>query len=164
MLKKLRVLFVLPLLCFLYVACVDPIAPEYEFIDNQIIIEGLASSIPGSSYVIVNQTSSEFGIYRNIFQEGATVTFNNLDTGQTFFLEEDEGAYVPPDDFAVAPGESWELDVVLADGRNYKSLPETVVEPVTISGIRAEYSKELLFREDSGKFVPGHSLSIDFDD
>ncbi len=164
MFKKLIGFVVPALLPLLYFGCVDPVAPEYIFIGDQIIIEGLASSVPGTSYVTINQTSSDFGIYRNLFQKGATVTFTNVDTGQILLLEEREDVYVPSEDFVVATGETWELDVVLADGRNYKSRPETVVEPVEVSKIRVEYNKEVIFREDSGKFVPGHSILVDFED
>lgn len=149
---------------FLYQSCINPIAPEYNFVDDQLVIEGFASSAPGTSFVNVNQTNSEFGIYRNIFQEGAIVTFNNLDTGESIILQEKTDTYVPPEDFAVVVGSSWVLNITLVDGRKYKSLPETVIEPIAISEIQTNYEKELIFREDSGKFVPGHSLLVSFED
>jgi len=146
------------------ITCIDPIRPEYNFFDGLIIIEGQASSTRGTSFITINQTTSEFGIYRNIFQEGATVLLKNVDTGETVVLQELPNTYVPPDDFVVSVGESWELDITLMDGRKYRSLPEKVIEPVPISDISVTYEKELKFRDDSGKFVPGHSIAVSFDD
>jgi len=148
----------------LLITCIDPIQPEYKFFDGLIIIEGQASSTMGTSFITINQTTSEFGIYRNIFQEGATVLFRNLDTGEMVVLEEQPDIYVPPDDFAVSAGESWELDITLTDGRKYRSLPEKVIEPVPISNIEATYQNELLFRDASGEFVPGHLITVDLED
>lgn len=164
MLKKPNIFFILSFFSFLSFGCIDPIAPEYDFVDDLIVIEGLASSTPGTSYVNINKTSSEFGIYRNIFQEGAEVTFTNLNTGETIILQEQIQTYVPPLDFAVATGESWELNVRLANGTQYRSLPETVLAPVPILDISATFESELQFREASKRFVPGHSVSISFDD
>ncbi|UWX55197.1 DUF4249 domain-containing protein [Maribacter litopenaei] len=148
----------------LFLGCIDPVAPEYEYVDGLMIIEGLASSEPGTSYVNINRTSSEFGIYRNIFELGAQVRFINLESGEEVILQEQLDTYVPPEDFVVVPGETWELNILLADGRRYRSLPETVLQPVPIVDIKATYEKELLFREDSQKFVPGHSVSVSFND
>lgn len=148
----------------LFFGCIDPIAPEYNFVDGLIVIESLASSTAGASYVNVNKTSSEFGVFRNVFQEGAVVTFNNLDTGEIVVLQEQVETYVPPPDFAVTTGESWELNVTLADGEQYRSLAEKVVAPVPILDIKATFDEELLFRDASKKFVAGHSISISFDD
>ena len=148
----------------IFLGCIDPVAPEYEFVDGVMIIEGLASSQPGTSYVNINRTSSEFGIYRNIFEQGAEVNFTNLETGEEVALQEQLDTYVPPDDFVVVPGETWELNILLANGRRYRSLSEKVLSPVPIVDIKATYEKELLFREDSQKFVPGHSVSVSFND
>jgi len=153
--------FIFPLL---YLGCIDPVTPEFEFVDELLIIEGLASSTPGSSSVVINRTSSEFGIYRNLFQEGAQVTFENVDSGQIVNLEEQTDVYVPPRDFVVTKESTWQLNVLLADGTEYQSLPEKVIAPVSISDISATYEKELLFREDSGKFIPGHSIAVSFNE
>ncbi|TLP77570.1 DUF4249 domain-containing protein [Maribacter sp. ACAM166] len=151
-------------LCIMQLGCIDPVAPEFQFEDDLTIIEGQASSTVGSSFINIQRTSNEFGIYRNIFQEGAIVTFDNLDSGESVTLREQIDTYVTPDDFAVATGETWELNVTLTDGSTYKSLPETVIAPVPFDDISATFEKELFFREDSGKFVPGHSIAVSFNE
>ncbi|PIB38980.1 DUF4249 domain-containing protein [Maribacter sp. 4G9] len=159
--RFIPLLYLFPLLFF---SCIDPVAPEYDFVDGLIVIEGLASSSAGTSYVTINRTSSEFGLIKNIFQEGATVSFNNLNTGDIVPLQEQADIYVPPLDFAVTTGQSWEINVTLADGTSYRSFPETVLAPVPISDISATFESELQFREASESFVPGHSLSVSFTD
>ncbi len=151
-------------LCIMQLSCIDPVAPEFQFVDDLTIIEGQASSTVGSSFINIQRTSNEFGIYRNIFQEGAIVTFDNLDSGESVTLREQTDNYVAPDDFVVNTGETWELNVTLTDGSTYKSFPETVIAPVPISELAVTYDKELSFREDSGKFVPGHSIAVSFDE
>lgn len=148
----------------LSVSCIDPVPPEFQFIDELIIIEGFASSAPSASSVVINRTSAEFGIYRNLFQEGAQVTFENLDSGEIVDLQEQSDVYVPPTDFLVTPGSTWQLNVVLSDGTRYQSPPEKVIPSVLISDISATFEKDLLFREDSGKFVPGHAIAVSFDE
>lgn len=145
-------------------SCIDPVAPEFQFEEGLIIIEGQASSTIGSSFINIQRSSNEFEIYRNIFQKGAIVTFDNLDSGESVALQEQTDTYVAPDDFVVNTGETWELNVTLIDGSTYKSLPETVVNQVPIKEISATFEKELFFREDSGKFVPGHKVVVSFDE
>ena len=107
----------------LLTTCIDPVSPEYEIIDGLMVIEGQASSTPGTSFVNIGRTSFEFGAYRTIFQEGAEVLFRNLESGQNIVLIEQIDTYVPPGDFVVSTGETWELSIVLADGSTYRSLP-----------------------------------------
>ena len=162
--KRFKRAFQYFIFSFLYLGCIDPVAPEFQFEDGLILIEGQASSTIGSSFINIQRTSNEFGIYRNIFQEGAIVTFDNLDSGESVTLREQIDTYVAPDDFVVNTGETWELNVTLTDGSTYKSLPETAIAPVPFDAISATYEKELFFRENSGKFVPGHRIAVSFNE
>ena len=100
--KKLLLLFFPVLL----VSCIDPVSPEFQFFDGQINIEAFASTVEGSSYVIINISNTEFGQYRKLFEEGAEVSFRNTRTNEIIELEERETDYVPPADFVVSVGES----------------------------------------------------------
>ncbi|CAN0576192.1 unnamed protein product [Ectocarpus sp. 12 AP-2014] len=84
--KQCKRAWLLTLFSLLYLGCIDPVAPEFQFVDELLIIEGQASSTPGASSVVINRTSSEFGIYRNIFPPDAQVTFENLDSGEVVNL------------------------------------------------------------------------------
>ena len=144
--------------------CIDPVPPEFELREGLVFVDAIASTAPGASFVSISISAFEFGVYVINFVEGATVSFRNLDTGEVVNLIEQVGAYVPPADFATQPGETWELEIVLADGTNYRSEPEFVLEPIEITNIRAIYDPELQFREAGNSFIPGHSISVGFTD
>lgn len=141
--------------------CVDPVTPEYDFKEGLVFIDALASSSPGGSYVTLSE--STLTINANKFITGANVSFQNLVSGNTVQLVENEDIYLPPNDFVVSPGDSWELFITLEDGRAYRSLPETVLEPVTINEISFQYDPELVYRPNSEDYVPGHAISISTD-
>ncbi len=156
-------LFLIFLFSFLPSSCIDPVAPEFEYREGLLFIEGFASTVPGASFVVVNESSIEFGVYAVNFLAGASVNFENVDTGTVVALNEVVGAYQPPSNFSAAAGENWKLNITLADGRTYESTPEEVLEAVPIDKIEVTYDPELAFRElDGGKFVPGHALTVNF--
>lgn len=159
-LKKLLFLFA-PILL---VSCIDPVAPEFDYFNGQIYVEAFAASAPGSSYVIINRSTTEFGLYRNVFEVGAKVSFRNLETDLVVNLEERESDYAPPADFAVAIGETWELNIRLKDGRQLQSEPEIVVAPVAISDLSVVYNPELKYIDAFKRFAAGHQVLVSFDD
>ena len=55
---------------FYFFDCIDPVTPEYNFFDNLILINGIVSSIEGSSYVTVNESNVEYGAYKTKFLPG----------------------------------------------------------------------------------------------
>ncbi len=157
--------FLMLFFAFLMAGCIDPVAPEFDYKEGLVFIEGFASTAPGASFVIVSSSTLEFGIYGIKFLAGATVSFVNVDTGATVSLTEAGESYLPPHDFVVAPGELWKLNVTLANGKNYESSPEKVLQPIPIKDIQARYDPELVYRQTSGgKFVPGHAITVSFDD
>ncbi len=145
-------------------SCIDPVEPEFEIREGLVFIEGIASTTPGATFVSVRISAIEFTVSVVNFIAGARVTMSNTVTGDEIVLMELRDAYVPPPDFAVAPGETWELDILLADGTHYRSLPETVLKAVEMDAIKATYDPRLFFRDDSGDFVPGHAVYIDYKD
>ncbi len=150
---------------FIASSCVDPVEPGFEFQERLVFIEGIASTLPGASFVSINQSAIEFGVYVMNFDESASASFTNVDTDEVVPLTLRSGAYLPPNDFSIFPGERWKLDVVMANGTQYTSGIETVMEPVPITGINVAYDPELEFRElYGGKYVPGHSIAVTFDD
>lgn len=71
---------------------------------------------------------------------------------------------MPPEDFSITTGESWELHITLEDGRRYQSTPEMATSPVSISEIEASYNPELEFNINEDDFVPGHKVFVTLDD
>jgi len=145
--------------------CIDPIAPDFELREGLIFIEGFASTEPGVSFVAISESAIEFGVYVVNDVEGAIVEFENVDNGDIVPLGEIGDVYVPPENFAVIPGESWKLNIQMPNGKLYTSQPETVLEPVPITNLKLEYDPELEFREIfGGRFVPGHEIFVSFTD
>lgn len=148
----------------MFIGCVDPVEPEFEFREGLVFVEGFASTLEGSSYVIINKSVTQFGVNTTVFEKGAAVSFGNTNSGQTVSLIEQEGAYVPPSDFKAQIGEKWQLSITLIDGTQYQSSSETILEPVSIADISANYNSELQFNSAVDEFQPGHSVSVSFDD
>lgn len=167
--KKL-IFISLKVICFyfvshLFTSCIDAVEPEFEFKEGLVFVESIASTIPKASFVTINRSTIEFGVYVVNFVEGATVSFENTSTGELVSLIETRNSYLPPDDFVVRPGDQWKLNIQLANGKKIESTPEQVLEPVPITNIEVRYDPELVFRDNlGGKFVPGHEVSIDFED
>ena len=155
---------------FLYIfsfflsACVDPVTPEFEFKEGLIFIDGFASVLPGTSFVTVSESVLDGEKFSNEFVRGAEVSFKNVNTGELIFLVEEAESYAPADEFAAAVGDVFELNVILPNGSQYQSLPETIIEPVPIRDMRFTYDPQLSFRDDLGGFVPGHSVLVSFED
>ncbi|WP_082960107.1 DUF4249 domain-containing protein [Maribacter hydrothermalis] len=160
--KKLILNYLSPLLFFLFIGCIDPVEPEFEFKEGLVFIEGIAATVEGGSFVIINVSVNEFGIDKTAFESEAKVSFFNSITGETVQLQELEGAYVPSKDFKVNVGEQWELDVTLVNGKQYRSQPETVIHPVEVEDIKATYKSELRFNDGTESFEPGHAISVSF--
>ncbi len=150
-------------LCMLY-SCVDPVSPDFAYLDGLVYIDALASTAPGASYVDIRKTTMEFGSQTNRFLSGASVTFINTSTALSVPLKEAEEAYVPPADFAAVAGETWQLRVVLASGEEYLSEPETIRSGVPLQDLHVSYTPELFYSGEFKRFVPGHRISADLQD
>ncbi len=144
--------------------CTDPVAPEYEYKEGLVYIDAYISTAIGSSYTRISETVLIANKLKNFFVGGATVSYRNVNTNFEVFLMESEQGYFPPSEFHATVGEAWELLITLPDGRKYQSEPETIIESVGFSNLRANYDKALEFRESIDDFVPGHLISIDIDD
>lgn len=152
------------LVLLLFGGCIDPVEPDFKYRQGLVFVEGFASTAPGTTFVVVNESANEFGIDVVNFVSGATVVIKERDSGREVELDEIPGAYVAPEDFAVLPGESWMLDIRLEDGGHYQSAFETVAAAVPITDINATYKPRLQYREASEKYVPGHQILVDFQD
>lgn len=169
--KKVNFRFV-KILFFLFffslVGCIDPIEPEFDLKEGTLYVDAFITTTENASFVKITKSvigaGNSIGRFRNEFVTGADISFRNVDSGEVVILEEQEDAYVPPSDFVAAINDSWELLIVLSDGTQYQSSPEKIIKAVEIADIKATYNPELVFREDSNKFAPGHFISIDFDD
>ena len=63
LIKRILILF----FSFLFTTCIDPVAPEFDYLEDLLFIEGMASSIEGTSYVKISTGSNESGYYKTDF-------------------------------------------------------------------------------------------------
>ena len=159
---KIRTLLFFLFLSFL--ECTDPLAPEYQFLEGMIYIEGFVGTTEGSSFV--NITESDVALYyRNIFVSGAKVSFINVATGERIALYEENYEYIPEDfNFKGEVGEQWLLEAKLPNGKTYLSEVETVNPSVPIKDLSVRFDEKLEFSEDYDDYIPGHEILISFDD
>ncbi|WP_338357411.1 DUF4249 domain-containing protein [Yeosuana marina] len=152
------------LLSFTLLTCTNPVAPEYKFVEGMIYIDGFVGTTEGSSYVKITE-SNVAGYYRNIFVSGANVSFVNATSGERIVCYEENAQYIPEDyNFNGEVGEKWYLEANLPNGKTYLSEIETITPSVPIKDIRVKYDTQLEFIEDYDNYVPGHQVSITFDD
>ena len=147
-----------------FFTCTNPVSPEYKFINGLIYIEGFVGTTEGSSYVKITESNVAPNYYRNIFVSGASVSFVNEDTGARVNLIENNFEYIPASNFKGQIGEKWSLDIELPNGKKYLSEVEIINPSVPAKEISVSYNKELEYVEDYKKYVPGHEITLTFDD
>ena len=146
-------------------SCVDQVDAEFNYQDGLIFIDAYALTELGTSSVTINRSNWDGRYYTVTSVPVLSVKLENVNTGVLIdFSENSSGVYICPPDFAVAEGEDWKLYIELEDGTKIESKPETVKATIPIDEIKMEYSPEIEydnFRED---FIPGHRISIDWQD
>ena len=144
--------------------CIDPLEPIFDFQSDIVIINGLASTTPGSTSVKVEKTKIEFGDYVSEFISGCRVRLiNSLTKEEVNFLEEDQ-LYRVSNVFKINPGSKWELEVILPNGNLYRSTTEVTPFEVPILGINEKFNLEMKYDEAIGGYLPGNEIFIDFND
>ena len=159
--NKILTVYLLSLATFFY-SCIDPVPPQFDFKEDLVIVDAIASSVPGNTFVSVKKTFIEFGEYKSKFISGCKVTLINSVTKEEIMLSEDEDSYLVSPDFRVDEGSEWELEIITPSGKTYKSLSEIVPSRVPIDLISDTYNKEMTFDVSKGKYIPGHEIRIDF--
>ena len=145
-------------------SCVEAVPPAFDFQDNLIIIDALASTVPGTSYATVQQTSYEFGLYRSKAISGCTIKLINADTQEEEVLFESDKSYVVDPNFKVAPLSKWFIEIRLPNGETYRSSVEATPKQVPIKTIKEHFNPEMIYDEGSESYTSGHEIRIDFDD
>jgi len=146
-------------------SCIDIVEAEYNYQDDVLFIDAYALTEPGTSNVNIGKSFWDGINYSVNFIPNAKVHLENINTGSIVdFVADESEVYVCPPDFAVEKGEVWKLYIELEDGRKIESREEAVIEAIPIDEIKSDYSAEATFDDFRGKFVPGHRISIDWQD
>lgn len=161
-----KIVFLPTLMAFTFwmMGCVDPVEPEFRFMEGLIYVDALAATEPQNSYVTISRTVQEFGLNDTRPVLDAQVYFINADSGERIALTVNGDSYLPPASFRLNVGETWELEVLMADGTQYRSLPERVPPEVPQESMEVIYDPELQYSEAFDAFVPGHEIRVTFTD
>ena len=125
-------------------SCIDPIEPIFDFQSDIVIINGLASTTPGSTSVKVEKTKIEFGDYVSEFISGCRVRLiNSLTNEEVNFIEENQ-LYRVSSVFKINPGSKWELEVILPNGNLYRSTTEVTPFEVPILSINQNFNLDCM--------------------
>jgi len=151
-------------LYFFVPSCIDPYPPEFDFIEGLYVIDGLASTVEGTSYASVRKTYLDYGKYKAEFIGGCQVRLINESSNTIIPFLENKESYLPSADFKVSPGSQWKLEVTTPDGKTFVSDVETTPGEVRINTIEERYNPEMTYDEGQGKYIPGHEIRIGFDD
>ncbi|MFT5762993.1 MAG: hypothetical protein ACI8X3_000410 [Saprospiraceae bacterium] len=150
---------------FFYQSCVDPVEPEYDFQNDIILVDAYALTEPGLSTVSIKKSVFEYNRYYSATVSNAKVKLENVASGLSVdFLEDSSGIYLCPDNFAVTAGEVWKLYIELEDGRHIESKAETATAAIPFENIDIEYSSEARYDIGFDRFIPGHTIQIDWND
>lgn len=149
---------------FIFLSCIDPVPPEFDFKEGLIIINALATNVPGATNVTVERTLIEFGDYKSKPVLGCSIYLINSDTKERIAFSEIKDAYYISDEFKISPGSRWEVEVTMPDGNIYRSTSEKAPEKVSIEKIYSEFNLEMTYDEVYEGYIPGDEIKIDFQD
>ena len=163
--KILLFVIVLLLSATCYQSCVEAVDAEYDLQADIVFIDGYALTEVGLSSVTITKSVFEFDTYSLRRVLNATVQIENVNSGEVIdFTEDNSGIYTCPPDFAVVDGQVWKLLIEFEDGKKVESKLQTVTPVVPIDAINVEYAPDIKFDPDFGEFIPGHRVSIDWQD
>ncbi|MGB3779539.1 MAG: DUF4249 domain-containing protein [Tunicatimonas sp.] len=121
-------------------ACVEPIDFDTDPVGGQLIVTGGITNAAGTYEVVLKETDENRAFPVPV--GGAAVTLRN-DQGQRELLrEQDTGQYRTSGEIRGQPGDTYELEIVLADGTVYRSRPETMPSAIGKDSAYYEIGKQ----------------------
>lgn len=153
---------IIGLYLLLQYACIEPVPAIFDYKEDLIIIDAVASTVPGTTFATVKKTFIEYGQYKSEFLTGCTVSLINSDTQEVIPFFEGSNSYLVSPDFKITSGSRWELEITTLEGKTFKSFSETTPDEVRIESVFEIYNKEMSFNEGLGKYIPGHEIRVDF--
>lgn len=151
-------------MCLLFYTCIDPIPPEFDFKEDILIINALASTVPGTTNITVEKTYFEYGLYKTKAVLGCQIELINSETLERFPFVETNGLYIIDEQFKITPGSVWEIELTLPDGTRYKSTSERVPNLVSIDAIDSQFNPEMTYDEGYSDYISGDEIKINFQD
>jgi len=104
-------------------SCIDEISFESEFGESQIVVEGSVHNGPGPYTIRIGETEADGNLPEPI--SDAAIVLVESSENRIPFIEMDSGIYQNSNEgFTGQRGESYHIEIELADGRSFISEPE----------------------------------------
>ncbi len=159
---RFRILTLLAIIGF--TSCVEPIdLPPDEVEENQLVVEGYITTEAGPYWIKLSSSATYGSVFDGITERvrDAEVAIRT-DDGRTIRLfHVGQGLYETPSDFIGEVGRTYSL-IVVWDGDQYISTPQTIVEVPDIDEVTLEYRK--LEGIDEFSFTSGVEIYSTFTD
>lgn len=156
--------FLVPL--FLYVAlvaCVTPYQTETKSLAGKIlIVDGYITNQLGPHQVSLTYTADYTNAAVNFRADKATVYVTDSTGKRQDFLEVSPGLYRTPASFSGVTGQIYKLNITLADGRKYESVPEKIKAAPPVLKVYDEYTQKPI--PNTKIFDKGFNIYLDTQD
>jgi len=93
--------FIIVLCLLLQYSCIEPVPAIFDYKEDLIIIDAVASTVPGTTFATVKKTFIEYGQYKSEFLKGCTVNLINSDTQEVIPFFEGSNSYLVSPDFKI---------------------------------------------------------------
>jgi len=120
-------------ICCLSISCVEPYQLETTNFEEAIVIEATITNELKNQEIKLSKTY-KFEENGPAFETGAHVSLTD-DQGTDYEFQEQSDKYVSTAPFQAVAGRSYTLNIVLADGKSYRSTPETLTATNTIESV-----------------------------
>ena len=154
--------FVYLLIFITFFSCIEPYSLKEEDGKQLLTVDGIITSGPGPHSIKVSRSSTYGSVFDGVIlpERGATV-FVRDELGEVAYFVEDQnerGTYRSSAGFSAIVGKSYTVNIQLANGRKYASIPEKVKPAIPIESfyIQAEeipVEGELLKDSGAGIYV-----------
>lgn len=154
------------LVIVLVTSCLNPVEPVFQLEAPFYLVEGRLLLGPGEGEIRIRESAFSDAVKRFVTVEGAAVRTLENEGAAIEWTEVagEPGVYRVPENTVVRPGEIWRLDVVLPDGTTIVSDPQTVPEPVEVTGLDVVFEQNSVFDPGIRRFIPRSELFIDYED
>lgn len=122
-------------------SCVVPYNPETEHLGSLLVVDGLVTDQPRSSYVLLTRTADYTASSLNLVVRQATVTVSDNMGQSVVFREISPGYYQPPTDWKGVSGRIYTLTIRTSDGNQYRSEPDMLKPVPSIDTVYYEYTR-----------------------
>ncbi|TLP79806.1 DUF4249 domain-containing protein [Maribacter sp. ACAM166] len=135
--RQMGIYFLLILLPFLVVNCIEPFEPEAVDFESALVIEATITDENKNQEILVSRTFAldTTGLYG---ERGAQVSVTDTNGDVYDFVEAKEGKYVSSISFAAQTGVGYSLSINTKDGSTYSSEQVIATQPTKIDSLYTE--------------------------